>query len=415
MLGLQPQQAPMQSLGPQITPDLIEKAKRLIDAPSWEDISAIFRSDERRNYKISVSTDALEEESDVEQMEQTLQFGRTIIEMMQSIVPGIQANPTLAPFSKELVMMVVKRFKVARPLEEALEDGLNQMANQPPAPPQPDPALIKAQAELQKAHTDAQIQQMKSSADLQKAQMDAQMQALAAREKQQQMQIDFTTKIGALQAQAHNSEQDRAVQVSKIQADNNLAATEMQLKHERELIDLEIKKEQVVLNRLEIMLKEKQLGISDRETSIKERDSNTTNQAALMQHQNEAQKLRFNEDTLRNEGAEKEAARREEIHKSLSDQLNKHHEALSAKQDQIAQAVEAIRQKSDATHQALGHVVDHMTSPRRVVRDEKGKPVGVEVVHKSGGEKPLEHRLAALRNGRTVSRDPKTGRAMGIE
>ena len=405
MLGLQPQQAPMQSLGPQITPDLIERAKRLVDAPSWEDISAIFRSDERRNYKITVSTDALEEESDVEQMEQTLQFGRTIIEMMQSIVPGIQANPTLAPFSKELVMMVVKRFKVARPLEEALEDGLNQMANQPPAPQQPDPALIKAQAELQKAQIDGQIAQLKSQSDLQKAQMEAQMQALQAREKQQQMQIDFTSKIGALQAQAHNSEQDRAVQISKIQADNNLAATEMQLKHERELIDLEIKKEQVVLNRLEIMLKEKQLGISERETSIKEQDVNQRGQDMQAQRQEGQQKLSMDADGLRKEGMDKAKS-------ELSQQMADHHKKLS---DNIGKVLEEIRAKTDETHQAVRHVVDHVTSPRRVVRDAKGKAIGLEVDHKDGGETPLAERLAALKKGRKVSRDPQTGRATGME
>jgi hypothetical protein len=219
----------MHPMGPQITPDLLEKAQRIVAAPSWEDLSAIFRSDERRNYKISISTDALEEESDVDQMEQTLEFGKTIIEMMNSIVPGVQQNPSLATFSKELIMTVVRRFKVARPLEEALEDGLNQMASQPPQQ-QADPAMLKAQAEIKKAETEAQIAGTKAQSELLKIQSDAQTS----------------------------------------QNEGALKLREIELKHQRELLGLQLQQESLELNKYKILLSLKQLGISSRAQALSE-------------------------------------------------------------------------------------------------------------------------------------------------
>ena len=216
-------------MGPQITPDLIEQAKRVLDAPSWEELSRIFRSDERRNYKINVSTDALEEEDDVDQKEQTLEFGKTIIEMMNAIVPGIQSNPTLAPFSKELIMTVVKRFQVARPLEEALEDGLNQMASQPQQSA-PNPEMIRAQAEIQKAMTEAKIAETKAQSELVKVQSEA----------------------------------------ATSQNEGQLKLREIELKHQRELLALQLQQENLELNKYKILLSLKQLGIATRSQALQE-------------------------------------------------------------------------------------------------------------------------------------------------
>lgn len=230
----------MSMSGSQITPDMIQRAKDILDTPSWEDIKAIFRSPERRNYKISVSTDALNEANDVEYKEQILEFGKTFIEMMQSIVPGVQQNPSLAPFSRELVMAVVKAFKVGRPLEEALEDGLNQIQNNPPQH-QPNPETIKAQAEIQKAQTEGQVAMARAQAELQKI---------------------------ALQQQ--NDSAQRQLDAAQHQSDTQLKASDLAMQHERAMLDLQMKREQVELGKLNTLLQLKKLGISSRAQALAE-------------------------------------------------------------------------------------------------------------------------------------------------
>lgn len=218
---------------PTVSPDMLEKAQRIVQCPSWEDISAILRSKDRRNYKINVSTDAMEEEDDVEQKEQILEFGKTIIEMLGEIIPAASQNPSLAPFARELIMAVVKQFKAGRPLEEALEDGLNQIQNQPPQQ-QPNPEMIKAQAEVTKAQTEAQIAQIRVQLEQQKA-----------------------------QAEIADNQQGRQFDAAKTQSEAQLKLTDMQLNHELKMAALENA-------RLNTMLELKKLDISTRKQAMDE-------------------------------------------------------------------------------------------------------------------------------------------------
>lgn len=218
---------------PPIPPDVLEKAQRIVTQPSWEDISAIFRSKDRRNYKINVSTDAMEEEDDVEQKEQVLEFGKTIIEMLGQIIPAASQNPSLAPFGRELIMAVVKEFKAGRPLEEALEDGLNQIQNQPPQQA-PNPEMIKAQAEMAKAQTDAQTAKIRMAIEQQK-----------------------------MQAEIADNQQARQFDAAKHQSDTEYKMADLQLTHQQKMAALENA-------RLNTLLNLKKLGIDTRKQAMDE-------------------------------------------------------------------------------------------------------------------------------------------------
>lgn len=310
MLPQQPMQgaplgAPQLMIPPPIPPEVLEKAQRIVTQPSWEDISGILRSKDRRNYKINISTDAMEEEDDVEQKEQVLSFGTTIIEMLEKIIPAAQGNPTLAPFARELIMAVVKEFKAGRPLEEALEDGLNQIQNQP-AQQQPNPEMIKAQAEITKAQSEAQVAQMRMALEKEK-----------------------------VQAQIANDQANRQLDVAKHQADSQLKLSDQQMQHEKAMLDLQMKREQVELGKLNTLLNLKKLGISSRAQALAEWEA--SGDAADMHERRQADI----------------AAQHQELALQAHDQVNKHaieHRKIDAQRDAAATqaAIAAQKQSSGA-------------------------------------------------------------------
>lgn len=334
-----------------ISPDLIDRAKRVLDAPSWEELSQIFRSDERRNYKINVSTDALEEEDDVDQKEQTLEFGKTVIEMMGQIIPGVQANPTLAPFAKELIMTVVKRFKVARPLEEALEDGLNQMASQPQQP-QPNPEMIRAQAEIQKAQTEAKIAETKAQSELLKIQSEAQTSG----------------------------------------NEGQLKLREIELKHQRELLSLQLQQENLELNKYKILLSLKQLGIATRAQALQEFEASGHAQdlherrMADFQGQQTDQSLQAHDQVNRHAIEHRKIDAQQQIATQKAAEggdgaggprrktsANDETKGNAPGMDALAQIAQALVEQAKS-HQQLA---DHISAPKHVIRDESGRVVGI--------------------------------------
>lgn len=146
-----PQQMPAMPQMPQLDADQLAELKDIAAAPTWEEVSAILRSDDRRNYKIDVETDATNYAETEEEKSQRLEFVKTMVELIQVAVQAAAASPALLGLSKELIMFAARAFKVGRTLEETLDDTFEQVASQPQqqqAAPA-DPLLEMRKADLQ--------------------------------------------------------------------------------------------------------------------------------------------------------------------------------------------------------------------------------------------------------------------------
>jgi hypothetical protein len=145
--------------------------------------------------------------------------------MLETMFPAIQANPSIAPFGKELVLFAARSFKVGRVLEESLEDAFDQIQKQPQQPA-PDPAVIKAQAEIKALEAKVQIEMQKAQGDMQmkqqeqqgELQMRQQEHAMDMEGKRLELAYDAAAHAQDMQQDAEKAEQDRAIAETRARA-----------------------------------------------------------------------------------------------------------------------------------------------------------------------------------------------------
>lgn len=219
--GGMPQQPPMPS------PEQIEQAQLIVDACSWEEISSILRSDDRRNYSVDIETDVTAFDDDAEEKQQRTEFMTAMTGWLQQAMPAIQGNPSMAPLFKELTMFFMGGFKVGRSLEETFEDAFDQIKN---TPPQPDPEAEKIKGEMAMAKEKHAMEMQKSQADIagkaQVAQMTAQGKQSDLAVKQQSAQMDMASQQQQMQMEQQKAQLEMQIELAKLQLERERMAME---------------------------------------------------------------------------------------------------------------------------------------------------------------------------------------------
>jgi hypothetical protein len=139
----------------------------------------LIRSEALHAFSVDIETDSMRAIDDADDQMQRLNFLKTIFPMLQETLPMIQGGPPeMATMVKEMMMLGVRGFPIARGLEGSIEDAFDAMAGTSPSPPpsaQDD--IIKAQSDAQESQSRIQVAninaataQMKTQADLQIAQ-----------------------------------------------------------------------------------------------------------------------------------------------------------------------------------------------------------------------------------------------------
>jgi hypothetical protein len=128
-------------------------------------------------FSVDVETDSMKAIDEADDQQQRLNFLKTIFPMLQQVTPMMQGNPALATMVKELVLLGVRGFPIARSVESTIEEALDSMANQPPPGPPPSAQDDMIRAQSQKAESDSRIQVAMINAGVaqQKAQAELQM------------------------------------------------------------------------------------------------------------------------------------------------------------------------------------------------------------------------------------------------
>jgi len=183
------------------------------DAPYAEQAIALIKQEPSRSFRIEVAADSLVEMDEIGEKQSRTEFMTAFGAVLRDAVPMVQAAPEMGALVGEVLQFVVRTFKGGRQLENVLETTIAKMNEpKPPAPPQPDPEQIKAEAAMQ-------LEQAKQSAMAQTEQFKAQnAQAIEAAKMQHALELE------QIKQQA---ETERAQMRAQIDADTKLQIAAM--------------------------------------------------------------------------------------------------------------------------------------------------------------------------------------------
>jgi hypothetical protein len=176
---------------------------------------------------------------------------------MQSAAPLAETLPGSLPVMLELLQWGLAGFKGSQQIEGVMDRAIT--AAKQPQPEKPDPAMVKAQADMQAKQQDAQLKQQEAQmrlqemqaqfqADMQKAQMELQQD----REKhQQEMQQDREKFQLEMQQMMQKANVERQTTVMKLEAD--AVATQQKLETDQAMSEQKIRsaKEQANAKKLD--------------------------------------------------------------------------------------------------------------------------------------------------------------------
>ena len=153
---------------------------------------------------------------------------------LQKALPTAQAYPQIAPLLGEMLMFGVRAFKAGRPIEAAFDQVVQQLSQ--PQQPQPNPEMMKLQADQQMAQAKMQADQVAAQ---QKMQMDAQMAQVKA-----QAEMEVEKMRMQMQAQVDNNRQQAEAQqhAMKIDSEARLAQMKQQLDQQKHLGEMEFQR-----------------------------------------------------------------------------------------------------------------------------------------------------------------------------
>lgn len=157
----------------------------------FEAACQLLKTEIKHGFRIDIEADSTIAPDEQAEKQNAMEFLQAFVPLLQQVGPAAMGNPPLANLAKELTLFAVRRFRVARPLEEAVEQAFDQLGQMPPQqqpgqeqkPLPPDPA-VKAQAD---AGAKVQVAQIQAAVQREKNQTDA---MLESQRNQQQQAYD---------------------------------------------------------------------------------------------------------------------------------------------------------------------------------------------------------------------------------
>ncbi len=147
----QVQQAVQQGAQP---PPPDPKMLEMLEKPTWTQIQEVLQSDVLREFRIDIETDSTIEVDQQQDQKNITELLTGVVQFMEGMAPVVQAGILPIEAAKAMLMSAVRRFKLGR----EVEDALDEMANAPPQDQQPDPAQQAADQERQAAQQTQQLE-----------------------------------------------------------------------------------------------------------------------------------------------------------------------------------------------------------------------------------------------------------------
>jgi hypothetical protein len=168
---------------------------------------ALLKDKPLRNFRIEVAADSLVQLDEQKMKQERGEFLQAFGSFLREALPLGQQAPEMIPMIGELLKFGVGAFKGARQIEGAIDQSINKLVNKPPVEPQPNPEMLKMQAEQQmaqgKMQADGQLEQAKMQAQMQieQAKLQAQMQMDQAKLQLEQAKTQREVEVEQMRAQ----------------------------------------------------------------------------------------------------------------------------------------------------------------------------------------------------------------------
>jgi len=169
------------------------------------------------NFRIEVTSDSMIFQDEQQEKADRMQFLDMTGKFFQNVIPLAQTAPELVPIAMEMLKFAVTAFKAGKQLEGQIDETANKMAemSKQPKPEQPNPEMMKIQAQSQARQAELQMQ---AQLEQQKLQMtmeaEANKQEMQARENQYRNQLEHERSMADKQA-------DLELEKAKIEADKS--------------------------------------------------------------------------------------------------------------------------------------------------------------------------------------------------
>lgn len=246
-LRLLPRQQPMQRMlrdvfrlkaeliAEHFTPELLQQISGVQVTPQ---MMQVLRDDKLRSMTVDIETDSTVKADENADREARTEFLGALSGMLKELIPMAQTGVVPLELAKALISFGVRGFKIGR----ELEDALDALGEQPPAPPKPDPEAAKMQAEMQMRQAELQMKQQEGQANfvLKEKELAANMQLKQAElEHSLQLEAMKASRQAELEKYKADLQADTAMQTSQLNAKTSLKTARIKGKAQPDLFDNE--------------------------------------------------------------------------------------------------------------------------------------------------------------------------------
>jgi len=209
-----------------------EKIVKMLQSPSWEDIQEVMSNDMMRDYRIDIETDSTIQSQQQQDQKNITELLKGITDFIAGVAEPIAAGFLTIEAAKAMLLSAVRRFKLGREVEDAIED-IEAPKNQNQGVPQE-----QVQQQMQQVQQQAKEQVQKSEQEF--------------KQHAQEYKQRCTQQAGDAQAKAKEFEQrckamldeglkKAQMEVATEKARNKLAEEALNLDQERQLFEIEKK------------------------------------------------------------------------------------------------------------------------------------------------------------------------------
>jgi hypothetical protein len=171
--------------------------REILEKPTWEECMQVLRDDKQRSYRVDIETDSTISGDQAMDQKSVTELLQGVSAFISNAGPAVEAGYLPLEAAKSMLMSAVRRFRMGREVEDALEmigeDGSD-------SPGGDDQQAAAQQAQQQEQAAAVQAEQMK-------LQIEQQNSALKAQEMQQKAQIEQ----GKMQMETSGKEADLAM------------------------------------------------------------------------------------------------------------------------------------------------------------------------------------------------------------
>lgn len=258
------------------------------DQQYWPQVLLLLRDDQERKIRINIETDSTITMNQQAEMAQRNELAQSFFQGLSAVAQVSQNSPEAVPAAFQVLLLAIQGLPKGKEVEQTLRQTAMQMMQ--PKEQQPDPAMMKAQADVQANQQKLQAQlQFEEQKMMMQAQIDERRETLEAiraeKEFMQKMQLEefdarHQWKLKELEAelalmkaqigmeqdarkammkdqeQKSDKEKDYALKLmdieGRIKAERDKAANELLVMQQKAAADLAMKEKELALKEIEV-------------------------------------------------------------------------------------------------------------------------------------------------------------------